>query len=243
MDLISRRQACFAQTKDALQSALTPDQIVIQAHEMMHDLHKTTNNLSKRLREWVGGWLPEIDTLKDHEHVIDLLATQDRKGILTALNRKESIGTELSEADEAEIRQVAQLVKGLYEEKERLLNYLEKSMKTFMPSTQAICGTSIAAELLASAGSLKRLARLPSGTIQLLGAETALFRHLKNKKNKPPKHGIIFNHQLLQKSRRDVRGKVARALADKIALCARVDYFKGEPCGEQFRKDLEKRFA
>jgi len=243
MNLAAHRKACFAQTTDALRHALTPDQVVIQAHEMMHDLHKTTNNLAKRLREWSGGWIPEIDTLKDHEHVTNLLANNTLEEILAALDRKESIGTPLDEKDVAEIQHAAQLLQGLYKEKERLLAYLETSMKKFMPSMQALCGTSIAAELLASAGSLQRLARLPSGTIQLLGAETALFRHLKNKKNKPPKHGLIFNHQLLQRAPRQARGKVARALADKIALCARVDYFKGEPCGERFRADLEKRFA
>lgn len=242
MELASRRDACFAQTKDALQHALTPDQLVIQAHDMLQDLHRTTNTLAKRLREWAGGHLPEIDTIPDHEHVVTLL-TQDKKEILKALQRTESIGTPLDKKDVEEIKRAARLIKELYAEKERLLTYLETSMHEFMPSTQALCGTSIAAELLASAGSLKRLARLPSGTIQLLGAETALFRHLKNKRNKPPKHGIIFNHQLLQRAKRQDRGKVARALADKIALCARIDYFKGEPAGDAYRKALEKRFS
>jgi nucleolar protein 56 len=243
MELATLREACFAQTKDALQTAVTADQLVIQAHEMMHDLHISTNNLAKRLREWSGGWLPELDTLKDHEHVIDLLASQDAKGILKELGRSGSIGTPLAAVDSKQIQAVAKQLQALYKQKKDLLEYMDEKLAKIMPSTQALCGTSITAELLSHAGSLKKLARYPAGTIQLLGAETALFRHLKNKKNKPPKHGMIFNHQIVQRAQRKDRGKVARALADKIALCARVDYFEGEPIGEKYRKGLEQRFG
>ena len=81
---------------------------------------------------------------------------------------------------------------------------------------------------------------LPASTIQLLGAEKALFRHIKTNA-KSPKHGIIINHQFVQKAQRKNKGKAARILADKLSLCARLDYFKGEFKGEEYKKELERK--
>jgi nucleolar protein 56 len=82
----------------------------------------------------------------------------------------------------------------------------------------------------------------PATTIQMLGAERALFRHLRNKNIPPPKHGHIINHPLLAKAASKDKGKVARALADKICIASRIDYFKGEFLGDKLRKDLEDKF-
>jgi len=79
-----------------------------------------------------------------------------------------------------------------------------------------------------------------AGTVQLLGAERALFRHLRNKKARPPKHGLIINHPVVARSHD--KGKAARALADKLAIAAKVDYFKGQFVGDQLRAQLEARF-
>lgn len=243
MDLSQLRKACFEQTTRALQSALTPDQLMIQANETVRDLRKITNMLAKRLREWSGGFLPELDKyVRDHEKFTQLLATKSREEILRELDVVESIGTRVDDVASATMRQFAQSLMQLYKEKAELEQYIENSLAQHMPNTLALCGSSVAAELLTEAGSLQRLATLPSGTVQLLGAETALFRHLRNKKHRPPKHGVIFNHQLIQHAKRNDRGRAARALADKIAISARVDYFKGEPCGAKYRKDLEARF-
>jgi len=89
--------------------------------------------------------------------------------------------------------------------------------------------------------SLKHLAMLPASTIQLLGAEKALFRHIKTG-SRSPKHGIIINHSIVQKAKRNEKGKAARMLADKLSICAKLDYFKGEFKAKEYKKELEENF-
>jgi nucleolar protein 56 len=81
----------------------------------------------------------------------------------------------------------------------------------------------------------------PASTIQLLGAEKALFRHLKNKKYQSPKFGVLHDHPLVLKAKRNERGRIARILADKICIAAKVDYFKGKYVGDKLLADLERR--
>jgi nucleolar protein 56 len=104
-----------------------------------------------------------------------------------------------------------------------------------------VAGPEIAAKLIAHVGSLKRLAFLPSSTIQVLGAEKALFKHLKNRRIAPPKHGIIFQHAKISNSPKEVRGKIARALANKLALAARADAFSKNFIAKQLKDDFEAR--
>jgi len=95
-----------------------------------------------------------------------------------------------------------------------------------MPNTCALIGGLVAARLMANAGGLLPLSRLPASAIQVLGARTALFAHLKTH-SPSPKHGIIFQHRRVHNAPRDVRGRVARVLAGKLAIAARIDYFRG----------------
>ncbi len=124
-------------------------------------------------------------------------------------------------------------------EKKDLMSFLEKEMNEELPSFTLIAGSIIGARLLAEAGSKRRLAFVPSSTMQLLGAEKALFNHLK-KKGKSPKHGHIFNHPLLQKLPKVKRGKAARILAGKLSLAAKIDYF-GKGINKDLLKEVEER--
>jgi nucleolar protein 56 len=108
------------------------------------------------------------------------------------------------------------------------------------PNLSAVIGPLLGARLISKTGSLSRLASLPASTIQILGAEKALFRALR-KRGKPPKHGIIFQHPYVHTCPRKIRGKVARLLASRIAVAARVDYFSGRFIGEELKKDVENR--
>jgi nucleolar protein 56 len=95
-----------------------------------------------------------------------------------------------------------------------------------LPNTSALIGGLVAARLMANAGGLMPLSRLPASAIQVLGARTALFAHLKTH-SPSPKHGIIFQHRRVHNAPRDIRGRVARVLAGKLAIAARLDYFRG----------------
>ena len=231
------REMCFSRTRDQLRVSLSLDLLAVQAMSAVDDLTKITNLLSKRMREWADASHPElVRKISDNEQLVAIFADGARRD-------ETGVGAPLAAADDESLRLFAKTVLALFEERRRLLAYIEGILKELMPNAREICGTPVAAGLLVAAGSFARLSQLPSSTIQLLGAETALFRHLKNKKHRPPKHGLIFNHPLLQSSRKELRGKVARTLADKITIALKVDRFKGEPCGERMRQELERRFA
>jgi nucleolar protein 56 len=121
-----------------------------------------------------------------------------------------------------------------------LENYVDSVMDEVAPNTKTIAGSLLGARLIAIAGGLINLAKLPASTIQVLGAEKALFRSLKTKA-RPPKHGIIFQHPLIHDAQRWQRGKIARALAGKLSIAARVDAFNGKYAGDELKADLEKR--
>jgi nucleolar protein 56 len=119
-------------------------------------------------------------------------------------------------------------------------NYMDKTMEEIAPNIKALVGSLLGARLIATSGGLTNLARRPASTIQVLGAEKALFRSLKTG-TRPPKHGMIFQHTLLHEAKRWQRGKIARALAGKLAIAARIDAFGTGGVYEKLRADLAKR--
>ena len=108
------------------------------------------------------------------------------------------------------------------------------------PNIRGLVGPLLGARLISLAGGLSRLARLPASTIQVLGAEKALFRALRTG-GRPPKHGVIFQYPAIHRSPRWQRGKIARALAAKLAIAARIDAFTGEYKADELKEELEKR--
>jgi len=152
------------------------------------------------------------------------------------------MGSPLSKKDVEEITSLAKEIENIFHLQNKKEIYLNKTMKNYCPNINELCGPTIGANLIEAAGSLKRLATLPSSTVQLLGAEKALFRHIRTGA-RSPKHGLILQHPLISEAKKEDRGKVARALADKISLAARLDFFKGEFKAKEFKKELEKRFG
>ena len=208
------------------------------------EIDKVTNILVKRCREWYALHCPEAEhEFTDHAFFIGVILEKDKATLLKELKLKkeDSMGADLSEPDLKQVLLLAEEIQRLSILREKHLAYLDVLTKKYCPNMQELCGTAIAAKLIEMVGSLKRLALLPSSTIQLLGAEKALFRHL-TRKAKSPKHGIIVNHPVVQNAKREDKGKSARALADKISLCARLDYFKGEFKAKEYKEELEKRF-
>jgi len=121
-----------------------------------------------------------------------------------------------------------------------LTDYISTVMKEVAPNITALVGPLLGARLISLAGSLESLARLPASTIQVLGAEKALFRALRTG-GKPPKHGVIFQYPDIHRSPRWQRGKIARALAAKLAIAAKVDAFTGRFIGDKLREELRRR--
>jgi len=144
--------------------------------------------------------------------------------------------------DDKKIQPLEHAFSVINDEMKNLEKQIEKDMKNIAPNTAQIVGSLIGARLVSLAGGMERLAILPASTIQLLGAEKALFR-FKKEGGKPPKHGVIFQHPLVNRSSWDHRGKVARILANKIAIASKADVFTKRNIADELKKDMEKRIT
>jgi len=234
------------------------DLIIAQAIQTLDDLDRTVNLFMGRLREWYGVHFPELDRLiEKHETYARLVMNLgyrdnfsfealEKEGIpkeraeIMAKAAETSMGADTAEQDLTQIQALSQSVLELYELRKNMENYVDKTMKEVAPNTRAIAGSLLGARLIAIAGSLQNLAMRPASTIQVLGAEKALFRSLKTGA-RPPKHGLIFQHALLHDAKRWQRGKIARALAGKLAIAARADAFGGRYIGDALKADVDKR--
>lgn len=228
-------------TKEDLKNSVNEDNLIIQTINNSGDLNKVINLLSKRLREWYSLYFPELnERIENNETYVKLLLTKTKEQLAKEFN-VESVGARFDKKDIEPITKLAEEIKRLMELKEREKDYLESIMGKYCPNLKEVAGVNIAAELIAHTGSLERLAEMSSSTIQLLGAEKALFRHLKNKSSSCPKHGIIINHPLLVSAKQKEHGRIARHLASAISISAKVDYFhKGEKSNETGKKLNEK---
>jgi nucleolar protein 56 len=122
---------------------------------------------------------------------------------------------------------LARLVRDLDDEAQALRNHVERTAPEIAPNLAALAGPVLAARLIALAGGLKQLARKPAGTVQVLGAEEALFAHLRGQAPSP-KHGVIFTHEAVSGTHPEHRGSAARALAGKLSIAARIDHYSGD---------------
>ncbi|NJE02221.1 C/D box methylation guide ribonucleoprotein complex aNOP56 subunit [Thermococcus sp. JdF3] len=234
------------------------DKMIIQAIEALDDIDKVINLLVSRLREWYGLHFPELDEiLPKHEQYVAFVkevgprenATEERLRSLGFPDSKvekilkaaeTSMGAPLGKFDSDIIMKLASEINDLYKLRKEIEDYLETAMDEVAPNLKALVGAKLAARLMSLAGGLKELAIMPASTIQVLGAEKALFRHLRSGA-KPPKHGVIFQYPAINRSPWWQRGKIARALAGKLAIAARVDYFSGEYIAEELKQEIEQR--
>lgn len=234
------------------------DKMIIQAIEALDDIDKVINLLVSRLREWYNLHFPELDEIlpKHPQYVTFVKEIGSRENIsgekLEKLDFSEgkiekilkaaesSMGASLGKFDAEIIVKLASEINDLYKLRDQIEDYLEMAIGEVAPNLKALVGAKLAARLMSLAGGLKELAMMPASTIQVLGAEKALFRHLRTGA-KPPKHGVIFQYPAINRSPWWQRGKIARALAGKLAIAARVDYFSGEYIGEELKKELEQR--
>ena len=233
-------------TKNSVKESVNNDLLIIQTINGIVEIDKTINLLTKRLREWYSLYNPEISSkMDDHEKFVSIIIKKSKKQLLKDLNidENDSMGANLKDKDVSAILLLAAEINNFYKLKNHYENYLKGLEKETCPNFATVGGITIAAKLISHAGSLKRLVEMPASTIQILGAEKALFRHMRNKRrNLPPKFGIIHEHQLIQKSKSNMYGKVARSLADKLSIAVKIDYFKGKFIGDKLKKGLVDKF-
>lgn len=215
------------------------DTMIVQAIALLDDLDKELNTYAMRVKEWYGWHFPEMgrivnDNLAYARVILKMgmrssAADADLAEILpeeieTAVKSAAeiSMGTEITTDDLDNIQALAEQVVSFTEYRAQLSNYLSARMAAIAPNLTALVGDIVGARLIAHAGSLMNLARSPASTIQILGAEKALFRALKTKHD-TPKYGLIYHASLIGQATGKNKGKIARMLATKTALGIRVD--------------------
>jgi nucleolar protein 56 len=216
---------------------------VLQAVAAMDDLTKTINLLIERLRKWYFYYSPEISKeVNNNEEFVELVnkLTQPSKIIeKIGLPPAKCIYLPMDKGNEALIKSFSACLIRLINSKREVKKFIEESTLKIAPNLSDLIGPSLAAHLVAKVGSLKKLSLLPSSTIQLLGAEKALFSHLREGK-RPPKHGLIFQSPLVNKAPPRERGKIARALAGKLAIAAKADTFTHNYIASSLKAELNK---
>ncbi|EMA11975.1 NOP5/NOP56 family protein [Haloarcula marismortui] len=183
------------------------DQQLVHAVRAMADCERTANELAERVAEWGGS--RHGDSGSGVEYARSLADREDE-----------------DEGDRA-LRSLAEQTAALADEADSLRAYIERTAPAVAPNLSMLAGPVLAARLISLAGGLEALAKKPSGTVQVLGAEDALFAHLKGSAPSP-KHGVIFTHEYVCGTRREDRGSAARAFAGKLSIAARIDHYSGD---------------
>ncbi len=224
-----------------MRKAVGPDDHLHQAVGALDDLQETENVLMERLREWYGLHFPELAKTVDDREFLDLIAAHGSRDAMP-LDATESVGAPLGEPERRSVMEMAALLKDLDARRREVEGYVERSASALAPNVTALAGPVLAARLVSLAGGVEPLARLPASTVQLLGAEKALFRHLREH-TLPPKHGVLFLHPLVHRAPPWQRGAIARAFAGKIAIAARADAYTRRDIAAGLRESLEASLA
>ncbi|OKL63013.1 Nucleolar protein 58 [Talaromyces atroroseus] len=215
------------------------DTMIIQAIALLDDLDKELNTYAMRVKEWYGWHFPEMAkiindniayarvvlkmgmrTEFENTDLSDILPEEIEAAVKNAADK--SMGTEISSEDLENIQSLAEQVVGFAEYRQQLASYLTARMTAIAPNLTALVGELVGARLIAHAGSLMNLSKSPASTLQILGAEKALFRALKTKHD-TPKYGLIYHASLIGQATGKNKGKMARILAAKASLGIRVD--------------------
>ena len=231
-------------TKKKIKESVKKDVVLIHVNRAIEELERVTNVMVERLKELYGLHFPELEKIeKSSERYVELVEKYgSRKNMEKKIGKeaRESMGIDFGKDDLEAVVSIAREIRKLYKLRKDLLKYMKKILEEIAPNTMKVAGVSLAAKLISKAGNLEKLAKMPSSTIQLLGAEKALFRFLHGK-GKSPRFGLLFSHDLVQKAPERLKGKVARAVASKIAMAVRLDFYSKEDKGEQLRKELEEK--
>lgn len=219
---------------------------ISQSINALDEIDKISNTLGTRMREWYGLHFPELDNLLQNAITYSLIVTgcgnrdnitkdfletidipENKIDIILEVSKR-SRGGKITEQNLSIVQNIAQQVIALNKIRKNLEEHIDTSMDEIAPNVKGLLTAAVGARLISKAGSLKRLSSLSASTIQIMGAEKALFRTLKTGSN-PPKHGILFQHPVIHSAPKWQRGKMARAVAAKTAIAARLDIYGKNP--------------
>lgn len=240
------------------------DNMIIQCISLLDQLDKDINTFAMRMREWYSYHFPELVKFVPESHLYAKVVgiIKDRKQMSEDVEEKleetlqdstkvqqildaarSSMGMEIAAADITNIEVFARRTVELAEFRKELMAYLKSKMHGTAPNLATLVGETVGARLISHAGSLTNLAKCPASTVQILGAEKALFRALKTRGN-TPKYGLIFHSTFIGRAAKQNKGRISRYLANKCSIASRIDCFSDVPTevfGQKLKKQVEDR--
>ena len=243
------------------------DKPVIQSIALIDLLDKDINSFCMRIKEWFSWHFPELNKIisDNYLYIRIVRLIEQRKNLIE--NKEElkpkldeitldpeiskqiieaaqlSMGSDISDVDLLNIKYFSERVDNLIKYREKLSNYLKDKTQNLAPNTSALVGETVTARLISHSGSLSTLAKYPASTIQILGAEKALFRALKTR-SATPKYGLLYHSSFIGKAKMKNKGKISRYLANKLAMCSRIDAFSKDisnDYGNELRNQIDER--
>ncbi|MGC8729928.1 MAG: hypothetical protein ACP5RP_00905 [Candidatus Micrarchaeia archaeon] len=254
-DIEELRERAISAARSKIKQVYESDEYpIMQAINTYMEMNKYYNMLYERLSEWFGIYFPELnnisqgifpeiaafllnnplpqlsdieDITKDHSLALEI----ESKSKLAAAR------TPASSDEKETVLEMLDMEKRIRSSLSSLEKYIESAAKRLMPNASSLVGSMIIAELLSKAGSFSKLANMPASGIQLLGAEKALFKHIKFG-SKPPKYGILFKLPDITNAPRDSKGRIARAYAAKLSIALKADYYSKSNISEILKEQL-----
>ncbi len=248
------REKMLKEAKAGIKLAYSSEEnSLIQSINAFLETQKSYNIMYERLSEWFGIYFPEVKVTnsktlaelalvlnsKDIDYQKIENAMEDKGKAKQVFEKAREMGREMGEEEHEALQRFASMSKSTAATLDDLEGYIRNAAQRLMPNASYLTDEKIAAEMLSKAGSMERLASMPASTIQLLGAEKALFKHIKFG-SKPPKYGVLFKLQAVGAAPRDQRGRIARAYATKVAIALKADYYTKNFIAKDLKKSLDE---
>lgn len=246
MDKDQLREKAISRTRSELESSVERDDLLAKAVKQHDELENDIRNQVETLRDWYSVHFPELESeLDDDDRFVQILQKYgiERSEIEPFSEMAaRSTGSAISASDREMIESVVESVSSMIEARDGIEEYVRDNAAEEFENLSSLLGPLLASRLVSLAGGLEELAQKPASTVQMLGAEKALFRHLKGN-GSSPKHGVLFEHRFVRDLPEDKRGKMARFLANKTVIAARVDQYGDDDKSEKLNSEIEDKYS
>ncbi|MFB6213448.1 MAG: hypothetical protein ABEJ07_02725 [Candidatus Nanohaloarchaea archaeon] len=238
-----RREEALEKSREEL-AEIDRSRVIVRAVRQLEQAEKNRRKEIESFRDWYSLHFPEFEQeIEDDEQLLEVFSGGAERDELDAFESlaEDSKGVKLPGKDIEMIEKTVEKLSRDLEYRDELEDYIAEMCEEEMPNVSELLGPVLAAKLVSLAGDLEDLAKSPASTIQMLGAESALFRHLSGE-GSAPKHGVLFEHRFVRTLPEDERGKMARFLANKAAIAARLDSYGDKQKGGELRQEAQGKF-
>ncbi|MFB6181206.1 MAG: hypothetical protein ABEJ93_04995 [Candidatus Nanohalobium sp.] len=244
MDKEEARRKALKETKKELTGSVDREKLVVKAVKYLDGLNQSIADEVEVIGDWYSLHFPElVEEIGAGEELLKILDRGLERSDLDSFQEmaENSNGMPLPEKDVEVLEEVVTSANNKIELRDQVESYIEETVKEEMPNLSKLLGSMLTAKLLGLVGGLEDLAEKPASTVQMLGAEKALFRYLSGE-GTPPKHGVLYEHSFVNSLPEDSRGKMARFMANKASIAARLDFYGEKDKGSELRDEARQKF-